>query len=263
MTPTEQHIKNLNGQIKALRKQLELTRRRMFCLEAREKIREAGKEPRHPVEFRSQYGEDQLLFDAFAGRTEGFIIEVGAFDGYRFSVSYALECMGWDSLLIEAIPERVEEARRRRPHARVVHAALGPEGSTGETEFTVVDDHWDGMLSYHQTTERHKAAIARNQQASRTVKVPFTTMNELLADHTGPIHAAVIDVEGGEVDLLRGFDLERFQPEVLLIEDNSRGDDSPVGKFMRDFPYKMIGWLSVNRIYVREDRPEIISRFKG
>jgi FkbM family methyltransferase len=263
MTPVEKQFSALNAQIKGLRNQLEMTRRRMYMLEAREKLREAGKEARYPVEFRSQFGEDMLLFDAFEGRTDGFIIEVGAFDGYRFSVSYALECLGWDSLLIEAIPERAEAARSRRKHARVVHAALGPVGSTGETQFTVVDDHWDGMLSYHTTSDRHKAAIERNRQQSRTVSVPYTTMNELLADHDGPIQVAVIDVEGGEIDLLRGFDLGRFKPEMMLIEDNTRSDESEVAKYMKAFPYRMIGWLAVNRIYVREDLPELAARIRG
>lgn len=263
MTPVEKQFAALNAQIKGLRTQLDLTRRRMYALEAREKLRESGKEARYPVEFRSQYGEDMLLFDAFAGRTDGFIIEVGAFDGYRFSVSYALECMGWDSLLIEAIPERVEAARERRPDARVVHAALGPDGSTGETEFTVVDDHWDGMLSYHKTSDRHKAAIERNRQPSTTVAVPYTTMNDLLADHRGPIQVAVIDVEGGEVDLLRGFDLGRFRPELLLIEDNTRSESSEVATYMKGQPYRMLGWLAVNRIYVRDDLPELAARIRG
>jgi hypothetical protein len=52
------------------------------------------------VEFRSQCGEDALIWDAFNGQLDGFYIEVGAFNGYDFSVTYALDCIGWNGLLI-------------------------------------------------------------------------------------------------------------------------------------------------------------------
>ena len=66
------------------------------------------------LEFRSQFGEDALLWDFFAGQLDGFFIEVGAFDGYNYSVSYAFECIGWDGLLIEAHPDLAGKLARAK-----------------------------------------------------------------------------------------------------------------------------------------------------
>jgi len=41
----------------------------------------------------------------------------------------------------------------------------------------------------------------------------------------------VIDVEGGELEVLDGFDLQIQRPRVLIIEDNSMGRDPALRNF--------------------------------
>jgi FkbM family methyltransferase len=224
-----------------------------------------------PIEFRSQFGEDALIWSLFDGKTDGFFIEVGAFDGYTYSTSYGLEAAGWTGLLIEAIPERYEQCVTRRPHARVVNAALGKRGSTGTATFTVVQDQHGGMLSYHTTDERHLADLRQGQYLKKTVSVPFTTMDAILETHPKAaggegefrINAASIDVEGGELNLLDGFDLARWKPTALLVEDNSKGQ-SALGKeviaFLTRAGYTRVGWLFVNGVFVRKDAKETLAR---
>lgn len=233
-------------------RQLLAARRRLYPLDAERRLAGAGRGGK-PVEFRAQFGEDMAIWDLCGQSLDGFFIEVGAFDGFEFSATYALECMGWTGLLIEAIPERYAQCRARRPGSRVVHAALSKPGAPAEAEFTVVDDHWGGMLSYLGTTDAHRAQIESNKQASRRVTVPVTTMDALLTGHSGEVDAAVIDVEGGEIDLLKGFDLVKHRPKVLVIEDNTRADQSPLGRYMAAQPYLFLGWLEVSRVYLRQD----------
>jgi FkbM family methyltransferase len=215
---------------------------------ARRALSEVGRSPVHPLEFRSQFGEDALIWMLSGRQLDGFFIEVGAFDGYNYSATYALECLGWTGLLVEAIPERAAECRARRPHSRVVHAALG-DNANGTTSFTVTEDDYGGMFSYtpEALREKHKT-VAR----SREVTVPRTTMNELLRGHRGEIDAAVIDVEGSELPLLAGFDLDALRPKMLLIEDNVRTDPA-LADYMTGLPYTQLAWLRVNRVYVRND----------
>src|SRR5262249_18430850 len=47
--------------------------------EAERQVRAAGKQPRRVIEFRSQFGEDVLLWHLFSGKTDGFYIECGAY----------------------------------------------------------------------------------------------------------------------------------------------------------------------------------------
>lgn len=239
--------------------QLLRTRQRVYALEAEAALGREGRKPKVPVEFRSQFGEDLFVWDALGGQKEGFFIEVGAFDGYHYSVTYALEAVGWKGLLVEAIPERYEQCVARRPDSRVVNAALSRKGSTGTTTFTVADDHFGGMLSYLDENGAHAKQIG-NRIPTKKVTVPLTTMDALLSDHVGEIDVAVIDVEGGELDLLDGFDLARHRPRMVLIEDNSRGKEPALGQYMANQPYAHVGWIEVNRVYVRQDCVDIRDR---
>jgi FkbM family methyltransferase len=231
-------------------------------LEATEMLRRARRPmPDRPVRFRAQFGEDLLAWDLLGRPLEGFFIEVGAFDGDTLSVSAALEQMGWRGLLIEANPDACAKCRANRPLARVVHAALAQPGAGEAIELQVSGDGAAGVFSYTQSSPSHLALIAKHGLTTRSVRVPLTTMDALLAEHRGPIDLAVIDVEGAEVPLLRGFDLHRFAPRLLIIEDNQGGQDPALTAHMQAFPYTHVGSFYVNRVYVRNDQREIFDRF--
>jgi FkbM family methyltransferase len=235
-------------------------RKRLCALEARERLREAGRSPQLPLEFTSQYGECCWLWELFGGKLDGFFIEVGAFDGHRYSVSYPFEAVGWTGLLVEPIPDRYEKARVRRPNSRVVHGALGGPGSAGTATFTVVEGQDEGMLSYLTPTPANTRDVQAMRAATRCVSVPLTTMNDVLAAHDRPIDFAVIDVEGAEVELLKGFDLKKHRPRVLMVEEGLPSPSSPVSEYLAQFPYTPVAYPWINRVYVHRDEPELIHR---
>lgn len=259
-TPPTPEMPAWQQAVHSLYMQLLRTRQRVYALEAEAQLARDGKKPRFPVEFRSQFGEDIFVWDALGGQKEGFFIEVGAFDGYHYAVTYALEAVGWHGLLVEAIPERAEQCKARRPNSRVVNAALSRKGSKGTTTFTVADDHFGGMLSYLGDETSHAQRMSTSGIPMKSVSVPLTTMDDLLADHRGEIDVAVIDVEGAEVDLLNGFDLEKHRPRMVLLEDNSRGREPALGNYMSKKDYAHVGWIEVNRVYVRADCLDIRDR---
>ena len=245
------------------RSELLNVRKKLARLEAMDLLKSLDRQPALPLEFTSQYGEDCWLWELFAGQVDGFFVEVGAFDGYRYSVSYPFEAVGWKGLLIEPIPARCQEALKRRPGSRVVNAALGPPGGPPSCTFTVVGNDGDfGMLSYLTPTAVNTADVKSVGASTSTVTVPLTTMNDLLAGHQGPIDFAVIDVEGGEIPLLQGFDLARFRPRVLLIEEGLPSPSSNISRYMSAFPYTAAAFPWINRAYIRNDETELIARAK-
>jgi FkbM family methyltransferase len=254
-----QAIEHLSSMIDKLLGDMLALRRRVYRSEAIEKLRGLGREPQLPMAFRSQFGEDLWLYDLFGGKTDGFFIEVGAFDGHTLSVSYAFEALGWTGLLVEPIPERAEQARARRPHSRVVNAALSCVGSAGTATFTYAPTH--ETLSYLVATPEHKETVRRGEAgAERQITVPLTTMNDVLGDHKGEIDFAVIDVEGGEISLLNGFDLEKYRPRVLMIEDGLYKPTSPLLNYMGKFDYVPAAHVWINRVFIRNDERALIDR---
>lgn len=253
------------GDVARLPDALVQTRQRLFGIEAALALTSSGRTPRERIVFRSQYGEDSLIWDLLGGQTEGLYVECGAFDGLTYSVTSCFDAMGWDGLLVEAIPERFEECVRHRPHAVVRHAALGGPDRPPTAEFVHVPNADGGMLSHGRlsegaTTPQHERRTAAH--SGRIVTVPATTMDALLEEHFPGrrLDVAVIDVEGGEIELLRGFTLAKWKPRLLLIEDNSRLNDTPLARAMAGEPFVQIGWLNVNRVYVHRDERAILDR---
>lgn len=228
----------------------------------------AGIQPRLAAEFRSEWGEDTLIYELFRESANppspGVYIEVGALDGKRNSVSWIFDALHWRGLLVEAIPERAEECRRNRPGAKVVHAALGPPGAKGTTSF-MVPQHDDHQLSAFRENQavvhEHIAGLEKAGARLRRVEVPYMTMNDALREAGFErVDFASIDVEGGELDLLKGFDLQRYQPRVLIVEDLTLGDDSTVAEYVKSQGYRQVLWIGANRVFVRSTDVGLLQR---
>lgn len=211
-------------------------------------------------DFRSEFGEDSLIWQLLDRQTSGYFIEVGAYDGVTLSVSAAFEAIGWTGLLIEAIPERFETCKRSRPRSRVVHAALGNRGSSGTTKFHVARGEGLEVLSYHHTPPEQKREVLKRGAAMQEVEVPLTTMDALLEGHSGPIDFASIDVEGAELDLLDGFDLQKWRPRVIVIEDISAGKNPVLDAKLDACGYVLVAWLGFNQVRVHRGEEEILAR---
>lgn len=227
---------------------------------ARAMVRDA-----EPPVLRSEWGEDLLILELFGWQRAGFYIEVGAYDGRLFAVTAALDRLGWQGLLIEPVPDLYERAKQNRPNARVVNAAVSRKGSSG----TVTMSHILPRGAYaadacsHITTNEEKVATKRPPPGEvRQIEVPLTTIDDLLSGQVDRVEFASIDVEGHELDLLDGFDLDRFRPRALLIEDHSGQDDSPIARHLSGRGYEHCTWFAWNRLFVRSDDPEMLRRAK-
>lgn len=256
-----QILRSHENLIHALGGETQRIKRVLYRLDAIERLREAGRQPTMPIEFRSQFGEDLILWEVLEGQLDGFFIECGAHDGRTLSVSYAFEAIGWKGLLVEALPDKAEKCRANRPNSRVVHAALSAPGAGSDIEFTRVDDQWnDGMLSYlGAATPEHANLVQRLGGREAKFRVPLATMDELLKDHTGRIDFMVLDVEGHELAVLQGFDRRKHRPRLMMIEDGTGGKDG-VSEAMARAGYVRVGRHQINQIFIAEEEKALLAK---
>lgn len=227
---------------------------------------------RFACEFRAQHGEDMFIAAMFPGVRDGFFIEAGAFDGYFYANTYALEAMGWRGLLVEPLPDRAEQARACRPGSRVVQAALSSPGAPDTLPLRrgAPGRHSHELCSGLADGEAATAGGRRGEGDASIVHVPVRTLDALLAEgggsgpggtgHRGPIHAVVLDVEGHEVSAFQGFDLDRYRPKLLIVEDMAGGGDTPVAVHLHARGYRTAGFIAYNRILARADEPAVLDR---
>jgi FkbM family methyltransferase len=204
---------------------------------------------RLPLRMPSQNGEDLLLWNYFGRKRSGVYVDVGAYDGVGFSNSYFFEAIGWSGVLVEAAPESHRLAAIARPHSRVVHAAAGDRAGT--IRFTLAEGD-EGVATLSSATP-DLSRIAREGGRTREVDVPLMTLDEILKDVRQPIDFLSLDVEGSELAALRGLDLQRFAPRVLVIEDNSGGANRLVAEHLARYGYVERFRVEQNAFYAHRD----------
>jgi len=125
-----------------------------------------------------------------------------------------------------------------------------------------IEFHFDrgGLFSGVNVDEKHASdAHIRMQvpfQGFEIIKIPSSTLDGLLGDAVAEIDFVSIDVEGGELDVLAGFDLERHKPRVLLIEANTAEERKALDAHLEKRGYRHARSITWNHFYVRneEDR---------
>lgn len=204
-----------------------------------------------PLKFTSQFAEETIIFDILEGIDAGVFVEAGAYDGMNLSTTYALEQAGWRGLLIEPNEKNANLCRERRLNSKVENCALGNMEASGFIEFTLAESDEGSPLSYVGADQKH---IERCKQADcriSTHKVVFTNLSSLL-DKNGfeRVDFLSLDVEGMELDVLRGFEILKFKPRLAMIELQFDHRDEAVTNYMKENGYTPIVKKECNLFFV-------------
>jgi FkbM family methyltransferase len=161
---------------------------------------------------------------AYLPNSGGVFVEAGAYDGYWQSNTYWLERFrGWTGVLIEPMPDLAASARRTRPQSQVFQCALVAADSSIDAlpmlyagTMSMVRGVWGSPES-----ERERATYGASlaQATPREIVVPARTLSAVLDEaRVTSIDFMSLDVEGYEIEVLRGLDLDRHAPGILLVE---------------------------------------------
>lgn len=161
----------------------------------------------------------------------GFYVELGANDGVRFSNTYYYETQrDWRGVLIEPAPNRFLECRANRG-ARNFVACAACVSFDYEHEF--VKMYYSDLMSV--TTDLETDVISATAHAelgrqflSREADVflfgaQARTLNAILIEAKAPrlVDFLSLDVEGAEIEVLKGVDHSQFRFKYMLIESRN------------------------------------------
>jgi FkbM family methyltransferase len=188
--------------------------------------------------------EARLIAEFLGGIKDGFFVDVGAADPKINSQSWQLEQAGWSGIVVEPRPDfaaRLRQARR----AKVFEVACSSARNRGTMRLNLM-----GGLS--TLNDRLVIAGMRPQGA---VEVAIRTLDEILteAQAPAPLDFISIDVEGHEIEVLDGFDLARWRPRFILIEDHVL--DLKLHRALVARGYKWVRRTGLNAWYLPADAP--------
>lgn len=173
-----------------------------------------------------------LLIEALGTVDNGVFVEVGAYDGETFSNTSWLADNGWRGLYVEPSADFASlcAIRHRFNDVSVVRCAAGSEDSI--LAFSQMGAL--STLSSDAVTAYDGIDWAKNVSKARraSVPIPVRRLDDILADHDWPtgFELLVVDVEGFEEQVFDGFDLDRWRPEVLIVELCDIHPDFPDGE---------------------------------
>jgi FkbM family methyltransferase len=184
----------------------------------------------------SQNDEELLIRDFFDDRRGGFFVDVGSFHWEELSTTYFLEkYLGWSGIAIDAQAGFAEGYKKYRPKTKFFsYAVTDHSGDTLKLYLT------GGTSSLNSEWYKYFVKKGEEQAPPKAVDVPTITLNDLLQqNNVSKIDFLTMDIEGAEPAALAGFDIDKYQPELVLIEPtvNTR---EPIMKYLTEHGYERI-----------------------
>ena len=197
----------------------------------------------------SQFGEDKILSEIFRCKSAGICIEVGANDGINDSTTLFFEKNGWNCILVEPNPSLCQMIRSTR-NARLYECAASDRRGVATLYVAEGADRAHGV-SMISAEEEAQNKIRSYGFTNRPVQVYTRTLDDILAElkPSSGIDFVSIDVEGHELEVLKGFSIERWMPVVIIVEDNSYFEDTSVRNYLKQFGYVCFKRTGVNDWY--------------
>jgi FkbM family methyltransferase len=184
--------------------------------------------------------KEQRLIREFFGARSGYFVEVGANHPTDGSQSCHLEVNGWHGILIEPQPDVAKELARLRRAKVFAVACTSPRNAGQRLPFCVAG----------KTSALDRDRMAPGAIPEAIIEVEARTLDDVLreAGAPQPIDFVSIDVEGHEIEVLQGFDVNRWAPRLILLEDHV--GDLNRHRFMKSIGYRLIRRTGYNGWYV-------------
>ncbi len=203
-----------------------------------------------PMRSYAQNFEDVRLARVFRGQATGFYVDVGAARPDLHSVTRWFYQQGWSGVDVEPDHELAELLRAERTRDVVVEAACSDR--EGSLTFYETGGH-EGWSTVSENAVATVAGTLRTEMQPRTVAA--ATLERICSEHVrGRIDFLKIDAEGHETAVLRGIDLRRWRPRVLVVEATAPHEPVPTHAdwepLVLDCGYVFATFDGLNRFYV-------------
>jgi FkbM family methyltransferase len=149
---------------------------------------------------------------------EGYFVEFGATNGIDLSNSYLLEKeFGWNGILAE--PARTwHETLRLNRSAHIETKCVWKDSDSSllfnETKYSELS-----TIDFFSASDSHFNARKKGSK----YEVSTISLNDLLDKYHAPnrINYLSIDTEGSELEILRGFNFQKYKVDVITCEHNN------------------------------------------
>jgi FkbM family methyltransferase len=163
------------------------------------------------MDFTSQFEQDKHVIAKYAGKRDGYFVEVGAYDGVESSNTYVLEKnYNWKGICVECNPRFAQHI----PHVRNCHVSTNAIYNVNDQTMEFYDSQgYSGLVKNNQ----HPHIVN-----DPVIQVTTKTLTTLLDEFEAPsfIEYLSLDTEGSEYDILKAHDFEKYRFGYICVEHN-------------------------------------------
>lgn len=157
----------------------------------------------------SEIGQDKWVAEVmFPGVHDGVFLDVGSGHGQIGSNTKALEDRGWSGICVDPFPTAME-GRNCQVIKEVISSEAGKK---------VLFHTHDGLGGIADTLGKWKGEASK----APAVELTTVTLAQVLEQGKAPafIHFLSLDIEGAELDALRGIPFDKYRFGAMAIEHN-------------------------------------------
>ena len=186
--------------------------------------------------------EDIILLGFFYDIKNGFYIDIGANDPNQGSVTKYFYINGWNGINIEPLENKYKLLVKERN--RDINLKIVAGERRGKKKIYINNCLTTTKKNFSKLNQKEK--IIESDTLANICK-KFVPKNKI-------IHFCKIDVEGGEREVLLGYDFLNFRPNVFCIESTFPMTQTPSYYLFEDIliknNYSFIYKYDVNRYYI-------------
>jgi FkbM family methyltransferase len=203
------------------------------------------------MKFRGQFLTDYYIHKYFPADYVGTAIDVGMAHPSHDNNTYVFEENGWNCLCVEPNPALYKLANGVRKYAENFACGSSNVDNVDFDVFTICDTNQtaiSGLKPDNRLIESHRHLI----NGVEKIKVNVRTLDTLIANHSWitSIDFVSIDTENTELDILKGFDIAKWQPKLFVIENNY--DEPFIAEYLSQFGYIRDQRIAVNDFYIKK-----------
>lgn len=205
------------------------------------------------------FGGCDLIIDyIFKSQDNGFYVDVGCQHPITNNNTYLLHQKNWKGINIDLDDKNIRLFNSHRPKDTNICACLSSKEQIRDLYF---------FHSGSPINSIEKKTVLNKQNFS-VKKIKTSTLNSILKSHKPKkIDYLNIDVEGHEIEVLNGFDINHFKPSVISVEfldfnmvkmefkNNNLTNvvNSDLYNFFIQNDYHFVNWLHGDLIFVHKD----------
>ena len=209
----------------------------------------------------SSDGEDYILTKLFLGLEQGRYIDIGSNYPIKHSNTFSLYLLGWTGICVDPILFLKKKYKLLRPEDNFINAGIRKKSDLSlNLDFYFYKKQPDNSTFDISRVEELKKLF--NRHPSSVIQVPTISVDQVMLKFNGKfpkkndVHFLNLDIEGGELDILKDFINLDVYPWVICVEELGHTTQTVFNTDIYNLLKKNYHFFSktfLSSIYVRKD----------